>query len=246
MFDDQEMYINRIIQGGVYFLTLEDGKRRPYVVISKNSGYGMNVILLTITSKCPSPVFMLPVIVRNHVSFIRTSGTREVPVRTIIDSEFAGIIRPDILSLAISFYATRIMKMKSEDMQNLRLQEKEYLKEVETHKYPLYADDTIIFSVQDFLDGKYSIEQINTKAVFDHPTQEAKPKLKAGFITKKTYPKKLSEWKMEDLKMFRVDMFKLNLDELMHKYDFTESRIQFLKRNIKFELKKRKENHEEL
>lgn len=238
--DDNQMYINRIIQGGIYFLTLDDGKLRPYVVISKNSGYGMNVILLLITSKCTSPNFMLPVVVRGKVSFIRTSGTQEVPVRTIIDSEFGGIIRPDILSLAISFYGSRIMKMRSEDDEALHKKEKEYLKGIEERRYPLYADERKIFKVQDFLNGKYCEEKKSSPASFDAGKENIhKKNIKVKFESKK-YPKELKDWKLEDLKMFRTDMFKLDLNELMCKYNSTANRIQFLQRSIKHELRKRK------
>lgn len=239
--DDSQIYINRIIQGGIYFLTLSDGKLRPYVVISKNSGYGMNVILLLVTSKCTSPNFMLPVVIKGKVSFIRTSGTEEVPIRTIIDSEFGGVIRPDILDLAISFYGSRILKTSCEGMDELHKRENTYLKEIEDRKYPLYADKKIIFNLKDFLNGKYC-EENKSSATFDNESNDIlKKNINAKFKPKKKYPKKLKNWELDDLKMFRTDMFKLSKNELMMKYDSTENRIEFLRRTIKTELSKRKE-----
>ena len=41
MTQDSDMFINRIVQGGIYFLRLSfDEKMRPYLVVSKNNGYG--------------------------------------------------------------------------------------------------------------------------------------------------------------------------------------------------------------
>lgn len=239
-----DIYINRIIQGGIYFLTLEDGKTRPYVVISKNSGYGVNVLLFVVTSKCPLSDYMLPVVIGGKVSFIRTSGTKEVSPKTIIDSDFGGVIRPDILSLAISFYASRFMNLKEPDVERLEKDKDRYLHDIQEKRYPLYMNTGLTFNVKDFLKNKYSEHPDAT--IVRSATQEQPTKAGASLIEldrndlKRKYPLELDKWDLSDLKMFRSDMFRLSEKELITKYGCSSSRIQYIKRNIKYVIKQKR------
>lgn len=238
-----DIYINRIIQGGIYFLTLEDGKTRPYVVISKNSGYGVDVILFVVTSKCPLSEYMLPVVIGGKVSFIRTSGTKEVSPKMIIDSDFGGIIRPDILSLAISFYASRFMSLKGPDVDRLEKEKNEYLHDIQEKRYPLYMNGSVVFKVKDFLENKYSEHPgatIVKSAVQERERSSGATLMDIENPNVKRYPTDLHAWTLSDLKTFRSDMFKLTEKELMRKYNCSEKRIQFIKRNIKEALLKKK------
>ena len=239
-----EIYVNRIIQGGIYFLTLEDDKTRPYVVISKNSGYGVNVILFVVTSKCPLSDYMLPVVIGGKVSFIRTSGTKEVSPKMIIDSDFGGVIRPDILSLAIPFYASRFMNLKESDVDRLEKDNDRYLHDIQEKRYPLYMNAGLTFNVKDFLKNKYSEHPDATivrSATQERPVQQGASLLDVDHGTlKRKYPLDLNEWSLNDLKMFRSDMFRLTEKELITKYGCSANRIQYIKRNIKYVIKKKR------
>lgn len=236
--EQEDMYINRIIQGGIYFLTLpEDKKTRPYVVISKNFGYGMNVIIFSITSKCPTSEFMLPVVIRGKVSFIRTSGTREVAMKTIVESEFGGVVRPDILSLAISFYASRFMNVSEKDIARMHEEEKEYLHDIEERKYPLYMDESVIFTTSDFLSNKYCAE---SKPSLVYPIQEpGKNRSYSMDPTKMRVPRYLKDWSIRQLKEFRKDMYRYSNKELAKRYHCSISQVQFIRSRVKDELAKR-------
>ena len=76
--------VNRLIQGGIYYFELDSvSKKRPYLVISKDNGYGMNVLVFTITKQFISSKVSLPVVLNGEIGFIRISGTREVPMDKI-------------------------------------------------------------------------------------------------------------------------------------------------------------------
>lgn len=237
--NDDDMFINRIIQGGIYFLTLQDDKKmRPYVVISNNSGYGMNILSFSITSKCPTSNAVLPIVMSNKVSFIRISGTKEISPKTVIESDFGGIMRPDIFKLAITLFAQRFMNISDAD--GLKREVSDYLDEIEKQKFPLHSDGNIIFTKEKFLSDSFG----NEKATIDNVDKDniIISKAKAGLDERKfeRYPLELKFWKTQDLKSFKTDMYTLPIESLMKKYSSSEGRIHFIKRNIKLELQKRK------
>ena len=63
-------YVNMILQGGIYYFELnEETKNRPFLVISKDNGYGKDVLAFVITERFTSTDVSLPIVLNNYVSF---------------------------------------------------------------------------------------------------------------------------------------------------------------------------------
>lgn len=222
---DSMLFINRIVQGGIYFLTLpEDGKNRPYVVISKDNGYGLNVLVFPISSKYADSRAALPILLSNRISFMRTSAVIEVSPKTIIAADFGGLVSPEILSYGINLFVRRFMSISGIESIDEKIQE--YLKLLQKEKYALHENPKIQFHAEKF---KNNTLLSSTMAEVTKTKQVQK------------YPFKINDWSLERLKRFRVDMFKLPDETLMKKYQSSPERLGYLKSHIKGEIKKRKE-----
>lgn len=228
-----ELLINRILRGGIYFLKLpKDEKMRPYVVVSKENGYGMDVLVLAISSKYATSEAALPILLMGKISFVRTSSVIEVSSKELIHAEFLGIVQDDILDCIVTMFTERILSNAEEMKTRTTLFREEYLELLEGKKYVLHADEKILFTKDAFLENRIP-------GIAKHVEKE-KPKKK-----KPRYPFNLSEWSTRSLKAFRTDQFKLPENALMSKYD-TESkdRINFLKVAVKEEIQRRREEND--
>lgn len=226
MTQDSDMFINRIVQGGIYFLRLSfDEKMRPYLVVSKNNGYGMNVLAFMIMSKYTDSQITCPIVLSNTVSFIRASGTIEIQPKSIISADFAGIVQPEILDIVISIYMSRFIDFPSEELEKIRKKSMDYLKLLESKKYGLHDNSSIQFTAKDFLEN--SLCKNNTARI----TDDVKPVDR---------PFKIEDWSINDLRTFKNDMNTMNLKDLTKKYNFTSKRIDFLKKRVNHELNERK------
>lgn len=221
------LFINRIVQGGIYFLTLpEDGKNRPYVVISNDNGYGLNVLVFSISSKYADSRAALPIVFSNKVSFMRTSSAIEVSPKEICAADFGGVVSPEILQYGISMFIKRFSYTKDDYFEAINENIEGYLTLLERKKYVLHENGKILFNVKRFLDNTLLS---NTMAEISKVSKSSQK-----------YPYKIGDWSTSRLKQFRIDMFKLTEDQLMQKYHSTPERVEYLKSHIKTEIKKRK------
>lgn len=213
--------INMIFQGGIYFLTLpNDGKLRPYVVISKNNGYGLNVLAFPISSKYADSKAALPVLISGKISFMRVSGVTEIPAKDIINANFKGIISNEILSYGMYLFVSRFMNIVSEEIYS---KIDSYLNLLENENYYLH-DGKVKFNANKFKNNTLI-------PIFKNKTEK---------LRNYNYPYDIKKWSSSKLKKFRTDMFRLTQNELMKKYKSSPERITYLKSHVKKELKKRK------
>lgn len=227
-----EFIVNRILRGGIYFLKLpKDEKMRPYIVVSKESGYGMNVLVFAISSKYVSSAVSLPIVIMGKISFVRTSSVIEVSSKELIHAEFLGVIQKDILECIVSMFTMRILTKTDEIESYIESFKESYLNLLEEKKYVLHDNDKILFTKDAFLENR--IPGI-IKEIEEEKEDKKKPR----------YPFNLSEWSTRSLKAFRVDQFKLSENALMAKYDTnSKGRINFLKTAVKDEIKRRREDN---
>lgn len=225
---NSDAFINRIVQGGIYFLRLSfDDKMRPYLVVSKDNGYGMNVLSFMIMSKYTDSKITCPIVLSNTVSFIRASGTIEIQPKAIIDADFAGIIQPEILSIVTSMYISRFADIPIDMVEKNQKELTTYLELLESKKYGLHDNPSIQFTVKEYLAN--TLCKSNTAQITE---QEEVKSVRRPF--------KIEEWSYDDLRTFKHDMSTMNVRDLMKKYQSTPKRIDFLKHKVNAELNKRR------
>lgn len=239
MEDKKKYFINRIIQSGIYYFQLsDDGKTRPYLIISKDDGYGANVLAFQITEQFTSSRVNLPIVINNMISFIRISGTKEVSKIKIIDSSFDGLLRPDIFSIAIRMYTRRFANV-NEDELNIDLNN--YLNELDSLQVPLYKNRSLDFKKEDYLNN--TIGEISTAKVsfnYKETKKENYSTIKSDEVIKKEV---MSEWSENRLIKFQNDMRIKSNDELQKIFGCDLLTVDYIKRNIRYLLKSEHRRH---
>lgn len=156
-------YVNMIIQGGIYYFELnKETKNRPFLVISKDNGYGKDVLAFIITERFTSNQVSLPIVLNNCISFIRVSGSKEVSMAKIFNSSFIGILTPKVFNIATRMYMKRFANVNDED---LKRDLESYLDELENGNYSFYLDRNKRFSKKEYLSNNLVLD--DTKASND-------------------------------------------------------------------------------
>lgn len=157
-------YVNMILQGGIYYFELnEESKNRPFLVISKDNGYGKDVLAFVITERFTSTDVSLPIVLNNYVSFIRVSGSKEVPKSKIINSSFNGVLIPDVFNIAIRMYMRRFAIVNEEELEK---DLNNYLDKIEKEGHYYYLDRKKRFRKKEYLRNQLFLEDSKAKIVF--------------------------------------------------------------------------------
>ena len=92
-----DIQLNKIIQSGVYYAGDDAaGKTRPYVIITKDQGYSIDVLAFKVTSKFKDKKYVVPININGKISFIICSETINMEVPDILSATFVGILNPDV------------------------------------------------------------------------------------------------------------------------------------------------------
>lgn len=149
-----DIQLNKIIQSGVYYAINEkDGKERPYVIISKDQGYAMNILAFKITSKFSERRYIVPIHINGKISFIVCSETVSMGITDVLNGSFVGLLNPEVFNICTTMYISRFSSI---DNASLNQNMCEYLDLLEDASLPLYDDPDIIFN-RNLLTDKFKI-----------------------------------------------------------------------------------------
>lgn len=249
---NSKYYVNKIIQGGIYYLELsKESKQRPYLIISKDDyGYGQNVLAFSISEKFTSCDVNLPIVINKKISFIRISAPFEVPKQKIIRTEFDGLLRPDILDLAIRMFTKRFSEI---DEMKLEADLYGYLTELEKSQIPLYVDNRVLFRRDKFLSNEiYFIskrEKENAKifSISDEKKQSVEKKSSKiekwnDYLTDedmKIEEEVLTQLSLNQFIKFQKDMRVKSNNELERLFCLDKDSVVYIKQNIRKLIKKK-------
>lgn len=147
-----DIQLNKIIQSGVYYTNSPiDNKTRPYVVISKDQGYSIDILAFKITSKFKDKHYIVPIQISGRVSFIVCSETVNLTVQNLLEASFVGVLNPPLFNICTTIYISRIMDIDTTSMNRDMC---EYLDIMEDAEIPLYDDPSTIFT-RDLLRDEY-------------------------------------------------------------------------------------------
>ena len=170
-----DIQLNKIIQSGVYYADDDAaGKKRPYVIITKDQGYSIDVLAFKVTSKFKDKKYVVPININGKISFIICSETINMEVPDILSATFVGILNPDVFNICTTLYASRFMNI---DMTDVNRDMCEYLNILEDAKLPLYGKQDTIFT-RELLADEY-MEPIendeNNNKKYDYRREIKKP-----------------------------------------------------------------------
>lgn len=247
--------INRLVRGGVYYITLNtDKKCRPYLIISKDAGYGKSVIGLKVTSRFKDEEISLPIVFgKNKVSFIDTSFPVNLSAKDIMKGDFTGIIQDELLMLATNKFGSRFLDMSDNALNIIHEKEVEYCNSLENAGCVLRKNTEVKFTTQSFFDGTMiqamceedsdaTIKIVPKENIHKNEFVSVKNEKKehSKFALHKSFPHSLRDWNTSELYGFKHDLTVCNMHELMKKYKSSQSRIAFIRRNVNRELDHRK------
>ena len=213
-----DISVSKITKGNVYYIDFHDERKcRPCLVVGESKHYGENVLIMTITTQEDIPN-LLPILLDDKISFIRTSGISEIPESEINTKKYIGRVSNNVLDLAISMFSLRLLNNDDNKFQ--------FIKE----RYNEYSNK--------FSKLKLKGTQINFK--FENEKSTVVDSINIEFDNKDKYPYSLSQWSDKQLKSFRHDSFSMNNDELKSKYQCDDRRLGFLQRYVKKEINTRK------
>ena len=241
--------VNRLIQGGIYYFELDSvSKKRPYLVISKDNGYGMNVLVFTITKQFISSKVSLPVVLNGEIGFIRISGTREVPMDKIDYGSFYGLLRPDIFSLAIRMYSSRFANVNEEELTE---DIEKYLDELEEGGLTYKLNTNKVFRKADYKNNVPLVykEEKRESAEKDMRTNTTDIKKEVNNIKLNSGPEndkmknilEDSYWSVYRLKEFKNKCQHKSNKDLMKIFNASFETVQYLRNNIGFLISKKQQ-----
>lgn len=234
-------YVNRVMQGGIYYFKQESEKKsRPFLVISKDDGYGQEVLVFSITKKFTSPEVNLPIVINKTVSFIRVSGPIEVKKHTFFTAPFNGILVPDVFSIAIRMFTKRFASV-NEDELNKDLNR--YLTQLEKDKIPLLMNQNKLFKKSDYLNS--TIETNDSSAVKEFTGNKEKEK-SFNRDVEKDYSRNFKNLSIEANKLdtymllnFKDIMRSKSDDDLSKQFGLNHEMVEYLRSNVNKIINKR-------
>ena len=241
--ENSNYIVNRLIQGGIYFFEVDErSKNRPYLIVSKENGYGMDVLAFLITKQFISSKVSLPVVLNGEISFVRISGTREIPLSKVNYDAFYGLLRPDVFSIAIQMYMRRFAKVNEEELDR---DLNNYLLELEKGDFPYLINPNKYFRRIDYLNDISPVykeddrkrKDIRVKKDLETPEKEEKENIKLYFESDKMIEDEIiksSYWTLYHLKEFREKSRKKNDRELISHFHTSLNVIKYLRKNCSY------------
>ena len=106
--------VNKVNKRGVYYISFNNEvKSRPCLIMREAVHYGENILAMTITSRC-NIAKLLPVVLNDKVSFIRTTGIIELRPENIALRTYLGDVSEEVYDLSIEMLMTRFVGNKEE------------------------------------------------------------------------------------------------------------------------------------
>lgn len=242
--------VNRLIQGGIYYFELDSvSKKRPYLVISKDNGYGMNILAFAITKQFISSKVSLPVVINGEIGFIRISGTKEVPSDKVDYESFYGLLRPDIFSIAIRMYSLRFANVNEKELNE---DIEKYLDELESRGLTYKLNTNKVFRKTDYKNdvpiiyketNKESIKK-DMKSKPKNNKTNTNPSLKLDSGPENDKLKIIlddSYWSIYRLKEFKNKANHKTNKDLMKIFNSSFEMVQYLRGNIGFIISKKQQ-----
>lgn len=240
--ENSDYFVNRLIQGGIYYFEADmRSKKRPYLIISKDNGYGMDIIAFAITKHFVSSKTSLPIVLNGKIGFIRVSGTCEVNRAKIDYRDFSGLLRPDIFSIAIRMYTSRFMDV---DERELNKDINMYLDTLESLNYHYRINEKRLFRKEDYLNNiqiepnnAVKINQVKEEMVKENSNikiDERPDRFIEQEIIKSDY------WSLYRLREFQEKMRKRTDNELSRLFKTDAETVKYLRSNISYMIGKRK------
>lgn len=134
--------VNKVNKRGVYYISFNNEvKSRPCLIMSEAEHYGENILAMTITSRC-NIAKLLPVLLNDKVSFIRTTGIIELRPENIALRTYLGDVSQEVYDLAIEMFMTRFVGNKEE----INKKYEEYISYFENSRFAMKANPNQIFN----------------------------------------------------------------------------------------------------
>ena len=235
-------YVNMILQGGIYYFELnEETKNRPFLVISKDNGYGKDVLAFVITERFTSTDVSLPIVLNNYVSFIRVSGSKEVPKSKIINSSFNGVLIPDVFNIAIRMYMRRFAIVNEEELEK---DLNDYLDKIEKEGYYYYLDRKKRFRKKEYLRNQLFLEDSNAKIVFPEKEENNVNISKSNTINGPLDDEVMKDFTLKQLFTIKRMIHEQSKKDIQKKYLLDNWKCDYICTNIErlITMKKRGEN----
>ena len=167
--------VNKVNKRGVYYISFNNEmKSRPCLIISEAEHYGENILAMTITSRC-NIAKLLPVVLNETVSFIRTTGLIELRPENIALRTYLGDVSEEVYNLAIDMFISRFDKV---DDEKVKMEYEKYISYFENSRFVLKSNPNQVFKPSmlhsNELEGNHMKVNITTKTnpymvINEHP-----------------------------------------------------------------------------
>lgn len=157
--------VNKVNKRGVYYISFNNEvKSRPCLIMSEAEHYGENILAMTITSRC-NIAKLLPVVLNDKVSFIRTTGIIELRPENIALRTYLGDVSEEVYDLAIEMFMTRFVGNKEE----INKKYEEYISYFENSRFAMKANPNQIFKPSLLtISEEVKINRNNHKSYYNH------------------------------------------------------------------------------